>query len=236
MGRLFILLYGVLSYVLFLLSFLYLVAFVGNFDSLPFVTKTIDSGAVSSLGSSILINIALLALFASTHSIMARPWFKERWTKIIPKAMERSTYVLVSSVCLFVLYYYWRPMPDVIWQLESNFWIYVLWAAFFGGFGITLVSTFLINHFELFGLEQIYANFTGKTPTGFKFVQPLFYKLVRHPLYTGFIFAFWSTPTMTAGHFLFATMMTAEILIAIPHEEKDISTLLRDTYGGKIKV
>ncbi|MEZ5759120.1 MAG: NnrU family protein [Emcibacteraceae bacterium] len=230
MGRLLILLYGVLSYALALVALAYLVAFVGNFDNLPFVTKTIDNGVAGSLGPSMLINIALLVLFSSTHSIMARPWFKERWTKVIPHAMERSTYVLVSAVTLLVLYYYWQPMPDIIWQLESNFWIYVLWGVSLAGYAIVLISTFLINHFELFGLEQIYTNFTGKAPSGFKFVQPLFYKLVRHPLYTGFVLAFWSTPTMSAGHFLFATMMTAEILIAIPHEEKDIASLLGERY------
>lgn len=235
MGKLLILLYGVASYFIFFLTFLYLIAFVGNFDMLPYVTKTIDSGETGPMGPALLINIGLISLFALTHSVMARPWFKDKWTKIIPQAAERSTYVLVSSLCLIALYVYWRPMPEIVWQTADSTWIMVLWAALLGGFGIVLLTTFLINHFELFGLMQIYKNFTGGGEVNVKFVQPLFYKLVRHPLYTGFIIAFWSTPEMTVGHLLFATLFTAQILIAIPHEEKDLEEALGEDYKDYTK-
>lgn len=230
MGKIIVLLYGVASYFLFFVTFLYLIAFVGNFDMVPYVSKTIDSGEVGAMGPSLLINIGLVSLFALTHSVMARPWFKDVWTKIIPKSAERSTYVLVSSLCLIALYVYWRPMPEMVWQTADSTWIIVLWAALLGGFGIVLISTFLINHFELFGLMQIYKNFTKGDGVTAKFVQPVFYKLVRHPMYTGFIIAFWSTPHMTVGHLLFATLFTAQILIAIPHEEKDLHVALGDDY------
>ena len=230
MGKILILLYGVASYAIFFLTFLYLIAFVGNFDMVPYVTKTIDSGEPGPLGQALLINIALISLFTLTHSVMARRWFKDKWTKIIPQAAERSTYVLVSSLCLIALYVYWRPMPDIVWQTESSTWIMVLWALLLGGFGIVLLTTFLINHFELFGLMQIYKNFTDGDEVKVKFVQPLLYKLVRHPLYTGFIIAFWSTPEMSVGHLLFATLFTAQILIAIPHEEKDLEDALGQEY------
>ncbi|MBT5072621.1 MAG: isoprenylcysteine carboxylmethyltransferase family protein [Kordiimonadaceae bacterium] len=197
---------------------------------IPFVTKTIDSGDVGALGPSLLTNIALVSLFTLTHSVMARPKFKDKWTKIIPQAAERSTYVLVSSLCLIAIYVYWQPMTDIVWQTADSTWIMVLWAALLGGFGIVLITTFMINHFELFGLMQIYKNFTKSGEVNVKFVQPLFYKLVRHPLYTGFIIAFWSTPEMTVGHLLFATLFTAQILIAIPHEEKDLADALGDDY------
>ena len=230
MGKLLILLYGVVSYALFFISFLYLIAFVGNFDMLPYVSKTIDSGEVGSTGQALVINTALISLFSLTHGVMARPWFKRGWTKIIPKAAERSTYVLVSSLCLIALYVYWRPMPEVIWQTADSTWIMVLWAVLLAGFGVVLISTFLINHFELFGLHQIYSNFKGHEMPKLDFVQPFFYKLVRHPIYTGFVIAFWSTPTMTVGHMLFATLFTAQILISIPHEEKDLEEALGEDY------
>ena len=235
MGKLFILLYGVASYALFFVTFLYLIAFVGNFDMLPFVSKTIDSGMAGATGPALMINTGLISLFALTHGVMARPWFKKKWTKIIPKAAERSTYVLVSSLCLIALYVYWRPMPEVIWQVEGAVGGLALLAILLGGFGVVLISTFLINHFELFGLQQIYNNFKGAEILQIKFVQPLFYKLVRHPIYTGFIIAFWSTPTMTVGHMLFATLFTAQILISIPHEEKDLEATLGQPYKDFIK-
>lgn len=230
MSKLLILLYGVASYVLFFITFLYLIAFLGNFGDLPYVTKTIDSGLQGALGPSLLTNTGLIALFALTHTIMARPWFKKRWTKIIPKAAERSTYVLVSSLTLILLYREWMPMPDIVWQIGDGTWVMVLWALYFGGYGIVLLSTFLINHFELFGLSQIYANWKGESLPKYKFVQPLFYKIVRHPLYLGWIIAFWATPTMTAGHLIFAILTTAQILISIPFEEEDIEGHLGEPY------
>ena len=235
MGKLLILLYGVASYALFFVTFLYLIAFVGNFDMIPYVTKTIDSGAVGPVGSTLVINIGLVSLFAITHGIMARPWFKEKWTKIIPKAAERSTYVLVSSLCLITIYTYWQPMPDIVWHVAEGPLSTFLSVLLFAGFTIVLISTFLINHFELFGLQQVYNNFKGGEEIHFKFVQPLFYKLVRHPIYTGFIMAFWVTPTMSAGHMLFSTLFTAQILISIPHEEKDIERILGKEYTDYLK-
>ena len=202
---------------------------------LPYVTKTIDSGEAGPLGASLMINVGLVSLFALTHSIMARPWFKKQWTKIIPAASERSTYVLVSSLCLIAIYVYWQPMSDIVWQTADSTWILVLWAGLLGGFGVVLISTFLINHFELFGLQQVYNNLKGVEMPTLKFVQPFFYKLVRHPIYTGFIIAFWSTPTMTVGHFLFASLMTAQILIAIPHEEKDLENHLGESYKNYLR-
>lgn len=230
MGKTLILLYGVACYFIFFLTFLYLIAFVGNFDMLPFVTKTIDSGVTGPIGQALLINIGLVSLFTLTHGVMARPWFKQAWTKIVPPAAERSTYVLVSSLCLIALFVNWRPMPEIVWQTVDSTWIMVLWAVLLVGFGVVLISTFLINHFELFGLMQIYKNFTKGDEVSLNFVQPLFYKLVRHPLYTGFIIAFWSTPVMTVGHLLFATLFTAQILISIPHEEKDLEAALGQPY------
>ncbi|MDG1858522.1 MAG: hypothetical protein P8I94_05440 [Emcibacteraceae bacterium] len=235
MGRLLILFYGVASYALFFITFLYLIAFVGNFDMLPFVTKTIDSGISGPMGPAILMNTALISLFALTHGVMARPWFKEKWTKIIPKAAERSTYVLVSSLCLIALFVNWQPMTEIVWQMADGTASMVLLALLLGGFAMVLISTFLLKHFELFGLAQIYKNFTGENPVVVKFAQPLFYKLVRHPIYTGFIIAFWSASTMTVGHMLFATLFTAQVLISIPYEERDLENALGDQYRDYLK-
>lgn len=235
MGKILAILYGVFNYLMFLATFLYLIAFVGNFDNLPYVTKTIDSGEAGPLGYSLIVNIALIGLFASTHTIMARPWFKKHWVKIIPKSIERSTYVLVSNACLIILFIYWQPIPELVWQTTNSTWIYVLWAVFLGGYGIVVLSTFLINHFELFGLTHVYANFMGTKIPSYKFVQPLLYKMVRHPLYFGFILGFWSTPMMSAGHLLFATLLTAQILVSIPYEEKDIEAELGDPYKDYVK-
>lgn len=230
MGRLLILIYGVVSYLIFFVTFLYLIVFVGNFDQLPFVGKTIDSGSASGVGGAMLINLGLLLLFGATHTVMARPWFKARWTRIVPEAAERSTYVLVASASLIVLYLYWQPMTESVWQVSGEATSMALWVLYFGGFGIVLLSTFLINHFELFGLSQVLLNMQKRAPTGPSFVQPLLYKLVRHPLYLGWIMAFWATPEMTTGHLLFAIVMTAQILISIPHEERDIEDALGEAY------
>jgi protein-S-isoprenylcysteine O-methyltransferase Ste14 len=216
--------------VLFFLTFLYLIAFIGNFGTLPYVTKTIDTGTPGPLGQALLVNISLIALFALTHTVMARPWFKEKWTKIVPPAAERSTYVLVSSLVLILLYWEWVPMTDTVWKVTDPTWAMVLWVLYFAGFGIVLLSTFLINHFELFGLNQVLNHLRQKEAPGMKFVQPLLYKLVRHPLYVGWIMAFWATPDMTTGHLVFAAGLTAQILISIPHEEQDIEDALGDAY------
>ena len=218
------------SYVIFFLTFLYLIAFIGNFGDLPFVSVTIDSGEPGSLGHALLVNSALIALFASTHTIMARPWFKKRWARIVPKAAERSTYVLVSSLILILLFREWVAMPDLVWQTTNATWVIVLWTVYLGGYGVVLLSSFLINHFELFGLSQVFANMMGKSPPQYRFVQPLLYKIIRHPLYLGWLLAFWGTPEMSAGHLLFAFGMTAQILISIPYEERDIENVLGEPY------
>lgn len=230
MGRFLIFLYGVASYVVFFLAFLYLIAFVGNFGGLPLVAKTIDSGVPGPMGEAVLINVAILALFGATHTVMARPWFKAKWTRIVPKAAERSTYVLVSSLILILLFREWRPMPDTVWSVTDPTWAMVLTAIYLLGYVIVLVSTFLINHFELFGLSQVLANLQKKPPPRHKFVSPLFYKVIRHPIYAGWLIAFWVTPEMSAGHLLFAVVLTAQILISIPYEESDIEGYLGEPY------
>lgn len=235
MGKILIALYGVASYGIFFVTFLYLIAFLGNFTDLPvvgaYVTKTIDSGAPGPVGQALLVNAGLIALFGFSHSIMARPWFKSRWTKIVPAAAERSTYVLVASLVLIMLYQEWRPMTDTVWSVTDPTWSTALWALYLGGYGLVLLSTFLINHFELFGLSQVLANMQGRVLSQGGFAQPLLYKIVRHPLYLGFIIAFWATPQMSAGHLLFALGMTGYILAAIPHEEADIEDSLGDSYA-----
>ncbi len=230
MGRLLIVLYGVASYLIFFVTFLYLIAFLGNFHQIPYVTKTIDSGMPGGLGEAMLVNAGLMALFALTHTVMARPWFKARLTRIIPAAAERSTYVLVASLLLILLYDQWRPMTDTVWSVTDPTWATVLWVVYFAGYGIVLLSSFLINHFELFGLSQVFANMQRKSPPETRFVQRLLYKLVRHPLYVGWIMAFWATPEMTTGHLFFAIGLTAQILISIPHEERDTEDALGEPY------
>lgn len=231
MGRLLIVLYGVVSYVIFFASFLYLIAFLGNFDQIPFVEKTIDSGIPAGIGEAMIVNLGLILIFGLTHTVMARPWFKARLTRIIPQSAERSTYVLVASLSLILIYSLWQPMTDAVWTVSDPIGAMTLWGLYFAGYGIVLLSTFLINHFELFGLSQVIANWQGKVPGGTNFVQPLLYKLVRHPLYVGWIIAFWATPEMTSGHLLFAIGMTAQILISIPHEERDIEDELGEPYA-----
>ena len=230
MSKVLILLYGVVSYLIFFLTFLYLIAFLGNFGNLPFVSITIDSGVPAPLVHALLVNSSLIALFASTHTIMARPWFKKHWTKVVPKAAERSTFVLVASLCLILLFLEWVAMPEIVWQTTDATWVMVLWAVYLGGYGIVLLSTFLIDHFELFGLSQVFANMMGKPQPQYRFVQPLFYKIIRHPMYIGWLLAFWGTPEMSAGHLLLAFGVTAQILISIPYEERDIEDDLGEPY------
>lgn len=231
MGKVLVLLYGVASYLIFFVTFLYLIAFVGNLDGLPFVTKTIDSGIAGPTGQALLVNTALLLLFAGTHTVMARPWFKRRWTKIIPQAIERSTYVLVSSLTLILLFVEWVPVTDPVWSVTNSNAAMALWVLYFGGYGMVLLSTFLINHFELFGLAQVFANLKDRRVPDLKFVSPFLYKVIRHPIYLGWIIAFWATPDMSAGHLLFAILTSAQILISIPHEERDIEHALGEPYA-----
>lgn len=216
--------YAILCYGIFLLTFLYLIGFMTEL----FVPKTINSGHDSPVGTAISINIFLISLFGIQHSVMARPKFKDKWTKIIPKPIERSTYVLLSSLALINLFYFWRPLPTHIWNISSETLALALTALAFTGWVIVLVSTFLINHFDLFGLRQVYHYLVGHPEENLKFKTPLFYKFIRHPIYFGFLLAFWATPVMSAGHLLFTIGMTVYIFIGISHEEKD---LVR-TYGG----
>jgi len=217
--------YGLGSYVVFFATFLYAVGFVGNL----FVPRSIDGPSDGALLASLLIDLALLALFAVQHSVMARPAFKRWLTRRVAEPAERSTYVLASSVALIVLFAFWRPLGGVVWQVEgpAAVLLHVLCAF---GWALVLVSTFLINHFDLFGLRQVWLHLRGKDyqPIGFRTPGP--YKLVRHPLYVGWLFAFWATPTMTMTHLLFAAGTTAYILVAIQLEERDLADSLGDSY------
>ena len=226
MARLFVLLYGVVSYFIFFITFLYAVGFVGNLV----VPKSIDSGATASFGASLIINIILLSIFAIQHSVMPRPAFKEWWTQIIPPVIERSTYVLLSSLALILLYWLWQPMNGVIWEVTNPLGRTILWALFLVGWFIVLLSTFLINHFDLFGLRQVYIYMRGEEYTHIDFRMPLLYKIVRHPIMLGFVIAFWATPYMSVSHLLFAVMTTAYILIAVQFEEHDLIKHYGDEY------
>ncbi len=226
MSKVLIALYGLVSYVLFLLSFLYAIGFVGN---LP-VFKSIDTGEVGPLLPSLAINTLLLGLFAVQHSVMARPVFKAWITKLISPAIERTSYVMLSSLLLFTLYGFWQPMPGVIWNVEYSIGRTVLIAIFWLGWLTVLLSTFMINHFDLFGLRQVYLNFRGRDYSHLDFRIIGLYKLCRHPIMLGFIIAFWATPTMTAGHLLFAIATTGYVFIALQFEERDLVTFFGDVY------
>jgi protein-S-isoprenylcysteine O-methyltransferase Ste14 len=210
--------YGVITYAIFFGTFLYACAFLGN----VFVPKTIDSGPAVPFMEALLVNSALLGLFALQHSIMARRGFKNWVTRHIPKAAERSTYVLISSICLILLFAYWQPMGGAIWNIQDPAGQVILYALFAFGWLLVLVSTFLINHFDLFGLRQVTVHLLGREYVPLRFRTPGPYRMVRHPLYLGWLFAFWATPMMTAAHLVFAIATTAYILIAIRLEEKDL--------------
>lgn len=210
--------YGVFSYLIFLGAFLYAVGFIGSFG----VPRTLDGEASGNLGLNLLIDAGLLALFAVQHSLMARQWFKDWWTRMVPKPVERSTYVLFSSLALILLFWQWRPLGGVVWSVENPAGIIALRALFAFGWLLVLVSTFLINHFDLFGLRQVWLYLLGKPYNALQFKTPALYRLVRHPLYVGWFFAFWMTPLMTFAHLLFAVATTIYILLAIQFEERDL--------------
>jgi methanethiol S-methyltransferase len=218
--------YGVLCYLVFFGTFLYAAGFIGNM----IVPKTIDSGPAGPLGEALLINAGLLALFAFQHSLMARPWFKRVWTRFIPEQAERSTYVLFSSLALIVLFWQWRPVGGVVWNLQEPTLRVALYGLCAMGWLLVLISTFLINHFDLFGLRQVYLFLIGRDYTPLQFGTPGPYRLIRHPLYLGWLFAFWATPTMTVAHLVFAIATTLYILMAIQFEERDLINLHGDEY------
>ena len=218
--------FGVVSYAVFFASFLYLVGFLGNVA----VPKSIDAGDATALGGALLVDTALLLLFGIQHSVMARPRFKAWWTRFVPHAIERSTYVLASSAVLVATYALWQPIAAPVWSVANPIGASVLTGLFFAGVGLVLYSTFLIDHFDLFGLRQVVLYFRNREYRDRHFKLPLLYRLIRHPLYVGWIITFWATPVMSAGHFLFALVMTGYILVAIPMEERDLANLHGEVY------
>jgi len=226
MTRLFSLGFGVVCYAIFFVTFLYMIGFVGNVG----VPKTIDSGDAAGFGLALLIDTALLLLFGLQHSVMARPRFKAWWTRFVPPAIERSTYVLVSSLVLVALFAWWQPIATPVWAVQNAIGSAALTALYFAGFGLVLYSTFLIDHFDLFGLRQVVLHFRDRDYSERNFKLPALYRLMRHPLYLGWITTFWATPVMSGGHVLFALVMTGYILVAIPMEERDLAKLHGEPY------
>jgi methanethiol S-methyltransferase len=226
MSRLFALVYGLASYVVFFVTFLYAAGFVTGLG----MQKTIDTGPIVPIWEALLVNLLLMTLFAVQHSVMARQGFKQWWTRYVPKPIERSTYVLLASLVLILLFWQWRPIPAVIWHIGHPQIAALIIGLSLVGFLIVLTSTWLINHFELFGVHQVVNNLQGREMPAPTFKTPLFYQFVRHPIYLGFIIAFWATPTMTAGHLLFATVTTAYIFVGIMLEERDLIALFGDEY------
>jgi protein-S-isoprenylcysteine O-methyltransferase Ste14 len=226
MGRFIALFYGLAAYLVFFLTFLYAIGFVEGL----WVPKTIDTGTVVPMTEALIVNLLLMSLFAVQHSVMARRQFKEWWTQYVPKSVERSTYVLFASLALVLLFWQWRPMPDVMWQIADPPTAMAIMGLSFVGWFLVLTSTFLINHFELFGVHQVVNNLAGRSMSEPRFKTPVLYKVVRHPIYLGFIIAFWAAPVMTVGHALFAAVTTAYIFVGIWLEERDLTELFGDEY------
>jgi methanethiol S-methyltransferase len=227
MGGALSLLYGLVVYVFFLFTFVYVALFSGDL----YVAKTIDSGAAGPVGRAIVVDLILLTIFAAQHSIMARRSFKRWWTTFVPVESERSTYVLAASLALALLAWQWQPIPEpIVWKVESDLGVAAMWTVFALGWGVLLLSTFLINHFELFGLRQAASGLMGDAVPEPAFRTPMLYKYVRHPIYLGFVLALWSVPTMTAGHLLFTVGGTGYILVGIWFEERDLIHTFGDQY------
>lgn len=226
--------FALLAYAVFFATFLYLVGFVAN---LPMMTHTIDIGPEASLATALTVDLILIALFGIQHSVMARQGFKRAWTRIVPEPIERSVYVLFASAALIILFLFWRPIAGTVWMVGNPLGMTILWTLFAAGWLIVLSSTFLLNHFELFGLQQAWFSLRQRAAAAPQFRTPLYYRFVRHPLYSGFFLAFWATPIMSLGHLLFAAGMSAYMLIAIQLEERDLVGLFgRDyeTYRTKV--
>jgi methanethiol S-methyltransferase len=225
-GRLIALLYGIVAYGIFFITFLYAIGFVEDL----IVPKTIDSGPAGPTVPALIVNLVLMSIFAIQHSVMARPQFKQWWTKFVPRSIERATYVLLASLALALLLWQWQPMPEMVWQIADPRIAMMMTCVSFVGWLLVLTSTFLINHFELFGLHQVANNLVGRPMPAPRFRTPLFYHFVRHPIYLGFIIAFWAAPVMTVGHLLFAAVTTAYIFVGIWLEERDLIDLFGDEY------
>jgi protein-S-isoprenylcysteine O-methyltransferase Ste14 len=226
MSRLISFLYGLASYAIFFVTFLYTIGFVCGLV----VPKAIDTGAVVPTAEALIVNLLLMSVFAIQHSVMARKQFKQWWTQFVPAPIERSTYVLFTSLALILLFWQWRPMPTPVWQIGDASVAMAVTALSLVGWLVVLTSTFLINHFELFGLQQVVNNLAGRSAAAPRFRTPLYYKFVRHPIYLGFIIAFWAAPTMTVGRLLFAAVTTAYIFVGIFLEERDLVDLFGDEY------
>jgi protein-S-isoprenylcysteine O-methyltransferase Ste14 len=226
MGAFLSVVYALACYVLFLGTFLYAVGFVGHL----IVPKALDTGPAGPLTDALFVNTLLLGAFAVQHSVMARHGFKRWWTRIVPPALERSTYVLATSLVFALLFWQWRPMTDVVWKVDAALNVFLIQLVFWLGWAIALISTFLISHFELFGLSQVFARVTNRDLQAPRLETPLFYRHVRHPIYAGFLLAFWAAPTMTAGHLMFAIATTGYIVIGIFFEERDLIRQFGDRY------
>lgn len=227
MSRVLTFIYGILCYATFLITFVYAIGFTGNFG----VPKSIDSPRLGSLDFALSLDLLLIGLFAAQHSIMARPAFKRWWTRYVPEPIERSTYVLASSLALLLLFWLWRPLGGPVWQIESTIGQAIAYAFFGFGWALVLLSTFLISHFDLFGLRQVWLYLRGRPYTPLHFVTPGPYRWIRHPLYAGWLLAFWATPTMSTAHFVFALATTGYILVAIQLEEHDLLAAHGEDYA-----